>query len=92
MTTRLIYGAQESLFVGIGAAAIGAVLGLFVGMIAGYFRGIVSDIVDVLIDAIISVPALFLLVAIAFAGSHDILVIVIAIGSCSLRSIPGSPS
>jgi peptide/nickel transport system permease protein len=79
-TTRLIYGAQQSLLIGIGSVALATVIGLVVGMAAGYFRGKVAAVLDVFLDAILAVPPLVLLIAFAAVGNRTIEGIIIAFG------------
>ncbi|CAG1771949.1 partial Metal-staphylopine import system permease protein CntC, partial [uncultured bacterium] len=42
--SRLIYGAQPSLIVAIGATTLAMVIGVFLGVIAGFFRGWIEQV------------------------------------------------
>ncbi len=64
--TRIIYGTQASLLVGIVSVAIAIAIGVPLGMIAGYFGGIVDMVISRITDALLACP--FLVLAIAFAA------------------------
>lgn len=63
--SRLIYGAQVSLLIGVLAGAIAAVIGTVLGLVAGYFRGVVETVVMFCTDALLAFPPLVLLLAIS---------------------------
>jgi len=60
MTSRLVYGARNSLFIAIGSVIIGVVIGGFLGLLAGYRRGKLETITMGAMDVLLSVPALVL--------------------------------
>ncbi len=86
MLSRIVYGARQSLLIGLGAATIAATLGTMVGVTAGYLRGKVDAVINLLLDSLLAFPGLILLMAIASIGRRDVLTIVIAL---SLLGIPG---
>jgi peptide/nickel transport system permease protein len=61
--SRLIYGAQVSLLVGVVATLTGAVIGTLAGLAAAYYRGAVAWLVGVLGDVFLAFPPLLLLLA-----------------------------
>jgi len=63
--TRLIFGSQISLLVGIATVVISIVIGTFIGMISGYFGGVIDLVIQRIMDAIMSIPALILALFIA---------------------------
>jgi peptide/nickel transport system permease protein len=63
--TRLLYGARFSLFIGIVATAISFSIGTTVGAIAGYVGGLLDNILMRLSEVLMSVPYIYLLVALA---------------------------
>lgn len=67
--SRVMSGAQISLFVG-GAAVVGAgLLGVVAGLVSGYFGGVVDDLIMRVADVQLSIPFLLLaLVVIAAVG------------------------
>lgn len=80
VVSRLVYGARQSLIVGLFSVCIAMTLGMTVGMAAGYFAGKTDRAISVVLDAILSIPALVLLLAIASVGSRSVPSIVIALG------------
>ncbi|WP_378942362.1 ABC transporter permease subunit [Paracoccus sp. R86501] len=69
MLSRLIYGAQYSLFIGIVVVSIALVGGIIIGLVAGFFRGWVNTIIMRVMDLILAFPSLLLaLVLVAVLG------------------------
>jgi peptide/nickel transport system permease protein len=62
--SRMIYGAQISLSVGILGVLIGSVLGTLLGMLAGYFSGPVDEIIMLVSDMQLAFPFILLAIAI----------------------------
>jgi peptide/nickel transport system permease protein len=62
---RLLYGAQISLEVGIGATLLSMTIGLLLGSIAGFFRGWVDTIVSRLTEIVMAFPYLLFVIALA---------------------------
>jgi dipeptide transport system permease protein len=69
MLSRLIFGTQFSLFVGVIVTALSLVVGVVFGVIAGYFRGWVDTVIMRVMDIILAFPSLLLaLVLVAILG------------------------
>ncbi len=67
--SRLLYGAQFSLFIGVVVTTLALTGGIFVGVIAGYFRGWIDTAIMRLMDIILAFPSLLLaLVLVAVLG------------------------
>jgi peptide/nickel transport system permease protein len=66
---RLLYGARNSLFIGIVASLITLTLALTLGLLAGYFRGITDAIISRALDVMWAFPVLLLGVALGVALS-----------------------
>lgn len=67
--SRLIYGAQYSLFIGVFVTTLSLVSGIIVGVIAGYFQGWVDTAIMRVMDIILAFPSLLLaLVLVAVLG------------------------
>ena len=64
---RLLYGARNSLFIGITAALITTVLAVLLGLLAGYFRGWVDAIISRGLDILWAFPVLLLGIALGVA-------------------------
>ena len=67
IVSRLMHGARVSLTVGILGAAITFFLGLLIGGIAGYAGGVVDNVLMRLSEVVISIPSLYLLLALRAA-------------------------
>ncbi len=62
--SRMIYGAQVSLSVGLVGVVIGSVIGTVLGMLAGYFSGPIDEIIMLLADMQLAFPFILLAIAI----------------------------
>ncbi|MGI6856999.1 ABC transporter permease [Mesorhizobium sp. 1B3] len=78
--SRLIYGAQTSLIIGVVANGIAVLIGSVVGVCAGYFRGPVESVLMRFTDLMMAFPALLLAIVLAaiFTPSLWIVAMVIA--------------
>ncbi|WP_313192025.1 ABC transporter permease [Shinella zoogloeoides] len=78
--SRLIYGAQTSLIIGVVANGIAVLIGSAVGICAGYFRGLVETVLMRFTDLMMAFPALLLAIVLAaiFKPSLWIVAMVIA--------------
>ncbi|MCC7008856.1 MAG: ABC transporter permease [Acidobacteria bacterium] len=61
--SRLLYGARISLTVGLVGIAISFTIGLLLGGIAGYFGGWIDTIIMRLSELLLSIPSLYLIIA-----------------------------
>jgi peptide/nickel transport system permease protein len=62
---RLLYGAQVSLEVGVGATMIAMTLGLILGSIAGFFRGWADTVISRVTEVTMAFPYLLFVIALA---------------------------
>jgi peptide/nickel transport system permease protein len=69
--TRLVYGAQISLSVGIISVFVSLVLGLVIGGISGLYGGWVDNVIQRVIEAIIAIPTIPLWLGLAAAVPRD---------------------
>ena len=79
--SRLLYGAQTSLIIGVVANGLALVIGTLVGITAGFFRGWIGGILMRFTDLMIAFPALLLAICLAaiFEPSLWIVAMVIAL-------------
>ena len=68
--SRVLYGAQLSLTIGILATVVSLTVGVAYGAIAGYLGGWVDGIMMRLLDALLSIPRLLLLLGVLVAWPH----------------------
>ncbi len=78
MVSRVIFGAQVSYAVGIGANLVGTVLGLLIGSIAGLYGGKLDFFIMRIIDVLSSVPSLLLYILLMMVLGGSLLNIIVA--------------
>ncbi len=79
--SKLIWGAQASLMIGVISTAMGLVGGMILGLLAGTFGGWVDTLIMRVVDIILSVPNLLLAVSIAAILGQTPFAVMIAIGA-----------
>lgn len=80
LLSRILYGAQITIIVGVAAVAIAMVLGVALGLVAGYFRGKIDSVITAVLDAIWAFPTLILALAITAVMGPGLKNVLIAIG------------
>ena len=78
--SKLIWGAQASLLIGVVATALGLAGGMLLGLLAGTFGGWVDNLVMRFVDILLSVPSLLLAVSIAALLGQTPFAVMIAVG------------
>lgn len=76
--SRIVYGAQISLIVGLGVTAMSVIIGLPLGLLAGYFRGLDAVLMRVM-DGLMAIPGILLAIAIVSLSSAGIGTVMVAI-------------
>lgn len=84
--SRLLYGAQQSLQMGVIAVGIAATIGIIIGSIAGYFGGWVDNLSMRLLDIYSAMPMFLLCVSLAAILGPSLRNAIIALG---IGSVPG---
>ncbi|GAC1328127.1 MAG: ABC transporter permease subunit [Mycobacteriales bacterium] len=77
--SRIIYGARQSLLIGVVATGVGAVLGIVVGLLAGTFRGWADQALMRLMDVMLAIPGLLFAIGLAALLGPSLKSIMIAI-------------
>ena len=80
MLTQLLYGARQSLVIGVVSTLIGLALGALLGTLAGGLGGRVDTILMRFVDILLSVPSLLLAISIAAAMGKSSTALMVAIG------------
>jgi peptide/nickel transport system permease protein len=78
--TRLLYGAQISLLIGISAMLISGVIGTTIGVLAGYFGGRVDMIVTFIITTRLSMPVVLVALAVVAIIGSSLTVVIWVLG------------
>lgn len=84
--SRLLYGARQSLQMGIVAILLSAILGIFIGSIAGYFGGWIDNLLMRFLDIYQSIPMMLLCITFAAVLGPNLKNAIIAIG---ISMVPG---
>jgi peptide/nickel transport system permease protein len=63
--SRVIYGGQVSLTIGVLAVWVSLILGMVLGVIAGFYGGLVDDFIMRLVEVFDAIPGIFLLIVLA---------------------------
>ena len=66
MLTRLMYGAQASVAVGVLAVAISGSIGTVLGLVAGYYGGRIESVIMRTVDGVMAVPSLLVALFVLF--------------------------
>ncbi|HUI44604.1 MAG TPA: ABC transporter permease [Nitrospirota bacterium] len=78
--SRMLWGGRISLEVGFVAVGIATVIGVILGAIAGYYGGWVDSIIMRAVDIMLSIPTIFLVLAVIAILEPSIINIMIVIG------------
>jgi peptide/nickel transport system permease protein len=81
--SRMLFGAQLSLTVGVGVVVPVALFGIFMGLIAGYMGGMLDEVLMRITDIFLAFPSLILAMAIAGALGPSLPNAMIAIAAVS---------
>src|SRR5439155_1093048 len=82
--SRIVFGARQSLLVGVIATAIGASAGILLGLLAGYFPRLDGPVMRTM-DVLLAFPSILLDIAVVAALGPSLGNVMIAVG---VRSIP----
>ena len=81
--TRIIYGAQYSLAVGLVAVLIALIVGVLLGSAAGYIGGVFENVVMRICDIFSSIPSVLMAIAVVSALGKSTINLMIAVGIAS---------
>jgi len=81
--SRMLWGGRISLEVGFVAVGIATILGVLLGSIAGYYGGWVDSLIMRAVDIMLSIPTIFLVLAVIAILEPSIINIMIVIGLTS---------
>jgi len=78
--SRLMYGAQISLVIGVCTALISGVLGTTLGVLAGYFGGRTDSVITFLVTVKLSIPTILLALAVVQLIGGSLTVVILVLG------------
>ena len=82
--SRIIYGTQVSLIIGVLAVMIACAIGTFLGMVAGYFGGLIDDVINRLMEAVRAIPQVVLAMALTAVFGSGIRNLAVILGISSM--------
>lgn len=84
LLTQLIFGARQSLIIGVVSTMLGLIGGAALGALAGGFGGWVDVLVMRVVDILLSIPSLLLAVSVAAVMGRQPLAIMVAIAAAQV--------
>ena len=78
LLSRIIYGAQISLMVGLGSAILATVIGLAIGLVSGFFPTLDAILMRV-VDGLMAIPSILLAIAIVALSGASLWTVMVAI-------------
>ena len=85
LLSRVIWGTQISLFVGVSTVTLALVAGVTLGVLAGYYGGWIDDTISRVIDTFMAIPfivlAMSVIAVLGTQGGNSILILVIVLGA-----------
>jgi peptide/nickel transport system permease protein len=78
--SRLLYGGQISLLIGVSAALISGLIGTTLGLCAGYFGGWVDSVVSYVVTTRLAMPVVLVALAMAALVGGSLKVVVLVLG------------
>ena len=84
LLTQLLFGARQSLIIGVVSTSFGLLGGALLGLLAGAFGGWVDTLVMRIVDILLSIPSLLLAVSVAAVMGQSPMAIMIAIAAAQV--------
>lgn len=78
--SRLIYGSQVSLIVGIGSVVIYTIIGVTLGLISGYFGGVVDSVIMRITEVFMAYPQFMIILVIVSLIGPNLLTVTLVMG------------
>jgi len=78
--SRIIYGAQISMYVGLGVSALSTIISTLIGLISGYLGGKTDTVIQRFVDAWMCFPGIFILITLMALTGPGIPQVIIVLG------------
>jgi ABC-type dipeptide/oligopeptide/nickel transport systems, permease components len=82
----IVYGARDSILIGVVSMLIGGLIGVSIGLTAGYIGGIADLLLMRVIDMLMTIPGVFLALAISAVLGPSLANLIVAVG---ISLVPG---
>jgi len=80
MLSRVLYGAQLSVVIGLSAAALATVVSVFIGIVSGYLGGKFDMVMQRFVDAWMSFPDLIILIVVVSVVGPGMMPVIVLLG------------
>lgn len=80
LLSRIIYGSQTSILVGLASVGLAGIVGMLLGLLAGYIGGIIDTLIMRFIDALMAIPPIMLALALGVVMGGGLKNVIIALG------------
>ncbi|WP_438502714.1 ABC transporter permease [Alteribacter natronophilus] len=80
MLSRLIYGSQVSLIIGVFSVIVAGIIGLAMGILAGYYGKWIDNLVMRVVDSFLAVPNILLILVILGIFGSNMLTLILVLG------------
>lgn len=78
--SRIIYGTQVSLLVGVFSVVVAGAIGLTVGLVSGYYGGWIDNVFMRIVDSFLAVPTILLSLVILKVAGPGLMTLIIVLG------------
>lgn len=78
--SRMIYGTQVSLLVGITSVVIAGIIGVTMGLISGYYGGFIDTVVMRFVDAFLAIPGILITLVILMVVGPGLWTLIVVLG------------
>ena len=82
--TRVLYGGQLSLRIGLVSVGIASIFGIALGLLAGYFGGWLSSVIMRLVDMLLAFPGILLALGVVAILGPSLINVMIAVGIANI--------
>jgi peptide/nickel transport system permease protein len=88
LISRIVYGAQISMYVGLGVSALSTVISGLIGLVSGYLGGKIDIVIQRFVDAWMCFPGIFIMITLMALVGPGIIQVIVVLGA--LYGITGS--
>ncbi|MOA02612.1 Glutathione transport system permease protein GsiD [compost metagenome] len=81
--SRIVYGAQVSLIVGIGAVLVSGAIGGILGLLSGYYGKWIDAIIMRIADSLLAIPTILLMLVVLAVVGPGLMTLILVIGATS---------
>ena len=79
--SRVIYGSQVSLLVGITSVVVAGIIGVTIGLIAGYYGGTIDNLLMRVVDSFLAIPTILFALVILTIFGPSIVTLIFVLGA-----------